>query len=328
MRVTFFLAGENDLEALRDVDPDRDAHVFKRGERIWTLQTWLRLRGAGHDVGFSDALPDRGLVFFHVKQRKAIVEQWRPACRAVLVGIRADNHSAPIADFEVLQNDRDALAGRRFHVPHWPQPGILARDPARSTAIRRIAYRGFNSNMDPRFLAPKFQDALASAGIEWLFDSVEFAGVATDYRSVAWHDYREVDLILAVRPPSRSLHPTKPASKLYNAWLGRTPALLGAEYAYRALRRSPLDYIEIADPDEALREILALRADPQRYQAMVENGVRRSREFTAGAILARWEELIFRTLPPLADTPRVRRWHGRSLQTKKVAKRFLPFLGL
>lgn len=325
MRVTFFLDEESDLAALRRVDPDRDLRFFQRGERIWTLQTYLRLRRAGHAAELGAEVPTDGLVVFHVKHRNAVIEQWSRASQAVLVGIRADNHRSPIVDFEILQNDRYAAAGRRFFVPHWPQPGILPRAPARGRRIRRVAYHGFNNNIDARFLAPEFHEFLAARGIEWLFDSVEFAGRATDEKSVAWHDYREVDLLLAVRPPSRDLHVSKPATKLYNAWMGHVPALLGPEYAYRALRRSPLDYIEVASPAQAMCEITALLAEPQRYDAMVENGIRRARDFTSEATLRRWVELLYVTLPALAGKARVRRWHGRPLQVKKLTRRLLPF---
>jgi len=328
MRVTFFLAGEDDLAALERIDPDRDFQAFLRGERVWILQTFLRLRRAGHSVELRNELPDDGLVFFHVKQRREVIARWRRTCRAALVGVRADNPRTPIADFEILQNDCYAREGVRFAVPHWPQPGILPRDPARGTALRRVAYHGFDYNLDPRFLARGFQDALAAQGIEWVFDSVEFVGKATDQRRVAWNDYRDIDLVLAVRPPSRTLHATKPATKLYNSWHGRTPAVLGPEYAYRALRRAPLDYIEASEPGQALREILALREHPDRYRAMVENGIGRARDFTPDAILQRWVALAFEILPALANTPRVMRWRGRSLELKKLAKRLLPFAGL
>src|SRR4029079_6688063 len=139
---------------------------------------------------------------------------------AVLVGARADNSATAIADFEILQNRADALAGRRFFVPHWPQRGIVRRAPARAPPIRRIAYRGFDDNLTPAFRAGAFRDLLERAGIEWWIDSVPFAGPATGLARVAWHDYREVDLVLAVRPPARDLHARKPATKLSNAWLG------------------------------------------------------------------------------------------------------------
>lgn len=325
MRVTFFLAEEADLDALRRVDPDVELDFFKRGERMWVLQTYLRLARAGWGAVLTDRLPKAGLVLFHVKHRRQVMRQWTRDCEAVLVGIRADNHATEIVDFEVLQNNVYTRAGVRFFVPHWPQPGILPRDPRRGAEIRAIAYRGFNNNLDPRFLSAEFQDELRSRNIEWRFDSVEFSGRATDSKAVAWHDYRDIDLAFAVRPPSRTLHANKPATKLYNSWLGGVPALLGPERAYRELRQSELDYIEVASPRATLAAIDALRSDPARYRAMIENGTRRAVDFTPAAILQRWTQLLYETLPRLALEPRVQRWRGRSLTLKKYTRRFLPF---
>ncbi|HKE46352.1 MAG TPA: hypothetical protein VKB41_17575 [Steroidobacteraceae bacterium] len=326
MRVSFFLPDEPDLERLRRVDPDVEIDYFKRGERMWVLQTYLRLVRAGWEAELTDRLPGDGLVLFHVKHRSDVVHQWRENCETVLVGIRADNRALRMADFEVLQNNCYTRPGSRFFIPHWPQPGILPRDPGRGAMIKAVAYRGFNSNIDPRFLSTRFQDALRARGIEWRFDSVEFSGQATDAKAVAWHDYRDIDLSFAVRPPSRTLHSNKPGTKLYNAWLGQVPALLGPERAYRELRRSDLDYIEVSTPDATLQAIDTLRAEPARYRAMVENGVRRATEFTAAAILKQWTQLLYETLPALAQEPRVQRWRGRSLTFKKYTRRFLPFL--
>jgi len=61
-------------------------------------------------------------------------------------------------------------------------------------------------------------------------------------QAIDWPDFREADLILAVRPGDRRRATNKPASKLVNAWLAGVPALLGPEVAYRELRRSELEW--------------------------------------------------------------------------------------
>ncbi len=326
MRATFFLIDEEPIDFLATLDPDRDHAQFRRGERAWILQTCLRLARAGCPAQLAATLPDDGLVLYHVKQRNELMRRWRPSCRAVLIGIRADNHRSPIADFEIVQNDCRAQPAHCFFIPHWPQPGILPRDPARGASIRTVAYHGFSNNLDPRFLDVPFQRQLADRGIDWVFDSTRFARQRTaGEHSLAWHDYRETDLVLAVRPRSRTLHANKPATKLYNAWLAQVPALLGVECAYRALRRGPLDYIEVTSPEQALRAIEELRDDPRRYLAMIDNGRTRAAEFSQRRILERWVELLYHTLPTLAAKPRVRRWQGRSLRLKKFVRRFLPF---
>lgn len=303
MRVTFFLDGEDGLEALRGLDPDRDARAFQRGERIWILQTWLRLARAGYPVDLAGAVPEAGLegiVVFHAKHARALREAGRRLRGAVLVGVRADNREPLAAEFEIVQNGRFADGRRRFFIPHWPQPALVPRDPARGSRIERIAYKGFDSNLHPDFRGPAWRGFLESRRIDWAVDSAAFAGRESDRLQLAWGDYREVDLALAVRPPDRRLHTSKPASKLVNAWLAGVPALVGPEVAYRELRRSPLDFLEVANRREAEAAVLRLLGDPGLYAAMAEHGRARGADFTPEAILPRWAELLFETIPALA----------------------------
>jgi len=93
------------------------------------------------------------------------------------------------------------------------------------------------------------------------------------------------------------------------------PAVLTPDYAFRELRRSPLDYIEVLTVDDAKAALLKLRNDAGLYRAMVDNGRLRGRDFTADATTDRWQTLLYETLPPLAAA--IPRWHfgraGRSV---------------
>ncbi len=94
---------------------------------------------------------------------------------------------------------------------------------------------------------------------------------------------------------------TKPATKLYTSWLAGVPALLGPEPAFRALRRSDLDYDEILDLDGAMNALRRLRAEPERYAAMIENGHARREEHGVAALTETWRQLLWVTLPPLVE---------------------------
>ncbi len=306
MDVTFYLPGEDDLPRLAGLDPDRDWREFQRGERIWVLQTFLRLARAGHPVRLAGEPPARGVVVFHAKHERALLAARRHWRDLVLVGVRADNRQPLAADVEVVQNGRFADGRSRVFVPHWPQPGLLPRDPARGERIERVAYKGFDSNLHPDFRVPAWPAFLLAHGIEWRVDSAAFAGPASDRLALAWPDFRQVDLLLAVRPPDRRLHSAKPASKLVNAWLAGVPALLGPEVAYRELRRSTLDYLEVASGEDAREAVLRLLADPALYRAMVDNGCARGAELTAGALVPRWAALLFEQVPDLAARRRSR----------------------
>ncbi|MEA2600650.1 MAG: hypothetical protein QOF89_1642 [Acidobacteriota bacterium] len=301
MNVTFFLAEVEDLEALRCLDPDRDWRELQLGERAWILQTYLRLVRAGFPAELSTTPPAEGIIVFHAKQARALRSQWRRLQRAVLLGVRADNREPLIADFEVVQNGRFVDAGRRFLVPHWPQPALIPRDGSRRVTIRRIAFKGFEQNLHPDFRSADWQEFLAGRGIEWEVDAVPFAGAATDRLGTNWPDFRQVDLLLAVRPRDHHLWTSKPATKLINAWLAGVPALLGPEHAYRELRRSGLDYLEVGSLEEAKAAVLQLLERPDLYHSMVENGRARGAEFTAEATLSRWMSLLNLKIPDLAS---------------------------
>jgi hypothetical protein len=324
MRCTFFLSGEEDLDRLRGLDPDRDWRAFQRGERIWILQAFLRLARAGYPVDLAGEPPEQGVVVFHAKQEGDLRRKLQRRRNVVLVGVRADNREPLAADFEIVQNGLFADGRKRFFIPHWPQPGLIPRDPARGTRIERVAYKGFDANLDPGFRTPAWTGFLAGLGIEWVVDSVEFAGPQTDRLVLEWPDFRTVDVFLAIRPDARrstrTLRSHKPATKLYNAWLAGVPAILGPEHAFRELRCSDLDYLEATSVEEAKAAVLRLRDDPGLYRAMVENGCRRGAEFTAEALVPRWAELLFETVPSLAASRRSRLIRRMPLPVRSAAR--------
>ncbi len=323
--VRFFLPEpEEEIVRLQRVDADRDWRELVTGDRAWVLQTFLRLRAAGAPVELVNALAQSapGLLLFHAKHER-LVRRSAGAGRQVLVGIRADNRRPLSAEFEVLQNGAFADGEGRFFLPHWPQPGLIPRDPARGERIESIAYKGFRANLAPELLAPAWGAWLAGRGIAWRLDAIEFAGAATDVESARWADFREVDLFLAVRPQRQGAARAKPATKLVNCWLAGVPALLGPEHAFRELRRDPLDYLEVDGVDSARRAIERLVADPAEYRARAEHGRRRAAEFTPATIAAHWRELLFETLPRLA----VRRSNRLVRRLPLQARRLLRLAG-
>lgn len=305
--ITFFLAGEPDLEALRRLDPEQDWREFARGERSWVAQTYLRLMRRGLSVALSDQVPERGLVLFHAKQRRQVARQARHHPEAKLVSIRADNSEASLADFEVVQNGRWADGKRRFFVPFWPQAGLVPRDPARGTRVERLAFKGFAANLHPDFHSARWHEFVAGHGFEWCEDSVAYAGTQTEEHRLAWNDYREVDLIVALRPADRRLHTAKPATKLYNAWAAGVPAILGPEHAYRELRHHDLDYLEAGTLAEAEAAVSKLARSPELYLAMVDHGRSRAQEFSFETITDHWVRLLTETLPAQLTHHRARR---------------------
>jgi hypothetical protein len=157
-------------------------------------------------------------------------------------------------------------------------------------------FPGTPQNLDVGFAAAPWQAFLRAHAIELRCSYA--AGAAPAH---APNDYRDVDVLLAVRPAAMGLVRNKPAWKLFNAWLAGVPAILGAESGYRELREGPLDYLEAASPDAALQALQRLIDEPQLHAAMVANGFARGAAFTNAATLARWQALLFDTLAPRLD---------------------------
>ncbi|HVR29553.1 MAG TPA: glycosyltransferase [Thermoanaerobaculia bacterium] len=303
----FFLPG--DTAHLATLDPERDWRELLVGERAWVLQSYLRLARSGLPVALTSR-PTEGLVVFHAKHWRALQRQRADGGTAILVSVRADLRPAPNADFEIVQNRGSADGRRRFYVPHWPQPSLLGRDPGRGDLLRRAGYRGLAGHLHPALRDRGWVTLLDAAGFEWDVDApIDLENEAARATS-RWSDYRELDALVALRPPDRRLYPAKPPTKLFNAWCAGVPAILGPERAYREERRDPLDYLEVDGPLGAVAALRGLAREPRRYRAMVEHGLRRAAEHGAGAV-ASWRELLCQVLPERArEAPsrRRRRW--------------------
>jgi hypothetical protein len=155
---------------------------------------------------------------------------------------------------------------------------------------------GLVENLHRDFQSDAWPRALAELGLEWVPRTARFHSMGDPAR-VDWEDYREVDVLLAIRPRQRRLEFAKPANKLINAWRAEVPALIGAEYAFREVRRSDLDYIEANNAEEAISALRRLQTEPDLHARMISNGRRRAAEFSFEAIVDQWAELLFQILP-------------------------------
>lgn len=262
-------------------DVDERQQQMRSGEDVWMVQGHALLREAlsalGHDVSIGATFPAGAICIAHWD---ALNRYSSGAFRGRVIGVRADRPPLRGCDCVVVQNNLMPDTPGRRHIPLWPQPGLLPRDPARGARLERVAHFGRTERLPGWMTSDAFGAALARLGIR------------LDLSERQWNDYRDVDAVLSLRTESALMLEHKPASKLTNAWLAGVPALLGDEPAFRALRRSELDYVAIGGADDALAAIAALRAHPERYRAMLEAGSARAAEFTREAIARRWLTLI------------------------------------
>lgn len=296
------------IERLRELDPDREWTDMRRAKERWVVAAYARLKRLGHHVTLGTDVPARGIVVYHKEDHRAVLQRAPRDGSPVLVACRADFRSADEADFEVVQNGHYADEHRCFFIPVWPQPGLIPRDRARGTRVENVAFKGYVGNLVPEVRGEEFARFLAGQGMQLQLDTVVSKDISQPVQA-AWHDYSNVDVVLAVRPGSAREHTHKPATKLYNAWLAGVPAILSPDLAFRELRRGPLDYLEVQSVAQAQAALRRLKSDPGLYAAMVDNGMQRGGEFTPDAVARRWERLLYATLPPL--TACIPRWQRR-----------------
>lgn len=294
--VTFYLdTDDKNIASWRALRPDEAPARLVLGEDYWIALSWMRLRAAGADVQLSNRVPDEGAVVFYAGHKRALWPQVQRDSRALLVAVRSDRQPVGFADVEIVQNAASADGVRRFDLPHWPQPGLVARDDARGNALRTLLFPGTPQNLDEGFRSPRWNEFLAARRIEFRFFEKK-PGAAQP----VWNDFRDVDALLAIRPEALGLIRNKPAWKLFNAWIAGVPAILGPESGYRELRESELDFIEAKNVDEAIAAVARLCDEPGLFAAMVENGRRRGAGFSTEATVARWRNLIDEVLLPRA----------------------------
>lgn len=292
--ITFYLdVADKDIASWRLLRPDEEPQRLVRGEDYWITHTYARLRDAGESVRLENCVPAEGIVVFYAGDKRGVWSAVKSGSRALLVAVRSDRHPVGFADIEVVQNASSADGRRSFHVPHWPQPGLRPRDPARGNRLKTILFPGTPQNLHAGFESDAWQSFLQARALEFRCHYANAEGGPP-----AWHDFHDIDAMLAIRPAGASEVRNKPAWKLFNAWLAGVPAILGPESGYRELREGPLDFIEATGPEQAMAAIDRLLADPGHYAAMVDNGRVRGSAFTDEATLASWRRLFAQVLLP------------------------------
>jgi hypothetical protein len=293
----------NDVfDATAPPDPDRIYWRFSESNDIWVLQTYLHLRRRGLDVRLASELVPGAI---NVIMNYDIGIRQFPY-HSYLVSCRADTFRPTICHQTIVQNALNVSSPTDHLVHHWPQPGLIPREVSRGSRLESIVYKGSSLNLWQVFRDPLFRSSLQEIGVILKIDD----------QTPLFHDFRECDVVLAIRDLTASDYLSKPASKLINAWLGGAPALLGPEPAFQALRKTPLDYIEISSPEQAIRAVRRLKQDQELYREMVENGHIRARDFTADRVAARWRELL---AGPVADGYSA--WVGQSVLCKSLGRR-------
>lgn len=265
---------------------------MQSGGCFWTIQTYLYLRDYGFPCELVTTMPDEGIVLSH---RDFLEDSFQPSAKLLLVCLRADVDRHPYAQLHVVQNPRQVISKglmmlwESHFIPHWPQSSLIPRDPNRGELLENVTFLGNEINLVPEFREPTWYEQLQELGLKF----------QKKLNHNEWHDYSNTDVILAVRSFSRQNYwRGKPASKLYNAWHAGIPAILGYETAFRAERRSDLDYLEATSLTEVISSLKRLKNDKQLFRAMIENGKVRAQETQPDTMVTRWQNFIIDVAVP------------------------------
>ncbi|WP_414552427.1 hypothetical protein [Anabaena sp. CCY 0017] len=262
------------------------------GAESWTLQTYLHLKAANFPCELIDTLPDEGIVLAH---SFSLPFNLKPSSKVLLICLRDDKKNHPYCQLHVVQNRHQALSKglsslwKSHYIPLWTQTKLTPRDETRGDRFENIAYLGDISNLAPELREPSWKEQLEALGLRWI----------TVGDTASWHDYSEMDAVLAIRSFSKCRYNNKPASKLYNAWRANVPAILGCESAYQAERKSEFDYLEADSVNVALSGLIKLRDNPEFRMAMVANGQIRAQEVQTEAILESWHTFLMNKAVPM-----------------------------
>jgi hypothetical protein len=298
-----------DLDDLEESDIPAHAARFRGGVNNWIVQTYLRVRAPLAAVGMTPTISEEFIPeCVNVAHRDCLNRLFTPYFLSFVVGIRADRAPVHWCEIEVVQNELEPETPRTQYLNFWPQPGLIARDPARGCRVERVAYLGRASNAPAWFFDPAWHAALAAMGMVF------------EIRDDRWFDYSDVDVVLALRNETPTMLRQKPASKLINAWHAGTPALLADEPAYASLLRSSLDYLSIDSPAEALAWLAHLRASPAHYAAMVDNGHQRSVDYSIYTTRAQWMRFLLDRVVPEAMAWRAARRGAVEVRLSHLAR--------
>jgi hypothetical protein len=284
---------------------------MRSGVYAWVVQTYQRLHAAGLDCEMSAELPTEGILVAH---RKSLPRDFLPPAGVLFVCLRADSTFHPFAHRHVVINQ---LALNFWYpsvyMPHWPQPGLIPRDPARGDRWENAAFFGAEECIANEMQGEEWAATLRELGLQWHFVKPE-----------KWHDFSEVDVVVAIRDfIGRHRYANKPPTKLFNAWRAGVPAILGRESAYHQQWRRPLDYLEARTFPDLVAALRLLRDDVELRRNMAFNGCDRGTESDPAVITKRWLDFFRKVAVPAYEKWRpaapwqreLFRWNGL-LKTK------------
>lgn len=289
----------DDLDEIRSLKWNEGTIACTRHGWVWPLYCQLKMRE--NSVSFSYELQEGAVNIIHGQVARRQLKA-SDVSRYFIIGVRADFRPFPYGQFEIVQNKK-TCGGRRIYLPHYPQPGLISRDPSRGHMVSNICYTGRLNNL---------------ADIDLLKQELDRVGCALVLKEYGhWHELLDVDVLIGVRSFSKKPYNDKPASKLINAWLAGIPFIGGFDSAYSQVGTPEKDYLRVLTMTDLVNAVVTLRDDGELYNSMVFKGYQSAKEYTVEKITDRWIEFLSRDVEPAFN-----RWNqkGKLLKTSAVVR--------
>ncbi len=269
--------------------------------QCWIYQTWARLTNAGVPARLVHQFPEKGILVVFTGN---LSPQFRPPDDVFVVAIVADNKLHPRVHMHVLQNPAHAKRMRgAVYMPHWAQPNLIPRDPARGDRFESVCFFGHEANLCPELRDPGFVEKLkAEAGVTLSVIGAE-----------KWNDYSSTDCAIAIRDFDGRRHDHKPPTKLANAWLAGVPFLGGVDTAFASEGEPGTDFLVCPSRSAMVEHIRTLKADPALRARLVAAGRLAGQRHTAEAHTRQWITLLGNNVPALSEA-----WQRKSAMSRRI----------
>jgi hypothetical protein len=256
---------------------EKDApKVFVHGDLNWCLQTYLILsKNTDLPVTCSNRLMHDKVNLVHSDALLTL----KGTANHFIVCIRADYPRRKWSHYHLVQN-MNQLANNTAFIPHWVQPGLIARNPGRN-GVKRVAYSGQVFNKNFAGSVDSWKKMLAPHDIEFV-----------TLTNGVWNDLSEVDVLIGIRGFNSRPYNTKPATKLFNAWQANIPFVGGNDSAYKQVGTPGQDYLLAKTFNQAVESIIRLKENPNLYASLVEKGKKKALLYTQDRITQVWVDVL------------------------------------
>lgn len=283
----------SDRTKVRGIQDPNDLLGFHDRLTSEIIQPYLYLKKAGLDCEMVEHIPNEGiLVSDHNsfnqllgKKNKYFGDTFAHPMKVMIVSTKSDERYYPPAHINIVLNPADFERCKNpysiwnpYYLPFFPQPGLSPRLQERNCLVQNIAYFGHSSQLAKEFQSEKWHNAMTALECSWrpIFEPKQ------------WGNYKNIDVVVAIRNFNGSPYFNKPANKLINCWRMGVPAIVTPESSVLAQQESDLDFILVNSLDETISAIKKLKTNPTLYSAMVNNGLKRAEEFTVEKITQQW----------------------------------------